>query len=884
MSGRWYARSAFLQTAVSFDNSALFDEDTIENIQMLQIQSYMPVLCWFEKILIIADYCQLFGLLWIMAQPWPWPYLWSDYSQLVVVMNIDIFSTRSAGALVGRSSSLNPRWGSMDNYMQYALWFAIAQFVVFVSIIFLRRRGDRYGQISHDLRHRLIAILILISYLIYLPCALATFRLYYCEQDPYVLSADPNVQCFGTSHIIYFAVCSGLNLPVLFGLPYMIYRYISPTIIYSYETDHEKRLQVWEILQMLHLDDHWLQKQLWLTSSFTKFGAYYRLHMLILKAWMLVIFVFFRFDFRLQSVLATLTSLGFSLYYGFGITTSWKKLLPFRCMKSNLVMLLSFMLMVVNSIFGMFNAFGVRNAITVGSTESYFLWAFSASAAGLAVAIMVYQVAMSQVYDWPSVHTLNRIWHNEELVAKVAYWVESMRESMLVKADFLLAAVEVADIDALEECIRVLRSCWLSARSVGSLFEVPLSEFLEELLYIHATRLPAALRKHPYWNNEYIKPEVRAVLHKRYYDHSIMAPKKRRVLFKLLAIRYMQGDRGRFSMDVAKQQARQDELDREERARHEAELMALIERRKKEMLDAALNGREGKMGGFANFANNAQFMLFGGAAGASGDKSGEQGGISADELARMEAGGGAGADGMGLHAPKDEDEEARAALLGADNTAGGEDEEEGKGRFPEQDMEEARKMIARLVERTELALNKHHHAKINMIAQENKAMSDAIALNSSSVNLVGNGLNKISTMELIKETVDIEEQNDLEELYFLWDEAIQLYELEEFPGDYDELNKSAENWYTYRGLVTQRLEVVARTLHERDYESLIDGQEVIEEGEESDEEENVKTKGGKGPGNISPRLQQLQQLSARALVPKKPASASSLDDLFGANV
>ena len=165
-----------------------------------------------------------------------------------------------------------------------------------------------------------------------------------------------------------------------------------------------------------------------------------------------------------------------------------------------------------------------------------------------------------------------------------------------------------------------------------------------------------------------------------------------------------------------------------------------------------------------------------------------------------------------------------------------------------------------------------------------KAMSDAIALNSSSVNLVGNGLNKISTMELIKETVDIEEQNDLEELYFLWDEAIQLYELEEFPGDYDELNKSAENWYTYRGLVTQRLEVVARTLHERDYESLIDGQEVIEEGEESDEEENVKTKGGKGPGNISPRLQQLQQLSARALVPKKPSAASSLDDLFGANV
>jgi hypothetical protein len=155
-------------------------------------------------------------------------------------------------------------------------------------------------------------------------------------------------------------------------------------------------------------------------------------------------------------------------------------------------------------------------------------------------------------------------------------------------------------------------------------------------------------------------------------------------------------------------------------------------------------------------------------------------------------------------------------------------------RFPEEDVEEARKMIERLITRTELALNKHHNAKKNMIAQENKALAQAIAQNSSSVALTGTpallmisllmaiwsflsssprvctkrylgdvqyhslnhtrvplaplpvgGLAKISTMELIKETVDIEEQNDLEELYFLWDEAIQLYELEEFPGDYE---------------------------------------------------------------------------------------------------
>jgi hypothetical protein len=46
-------------------------------------------------------------------------------------------------------------------------------------------------------------------------------------------------------------------------------------------------------------------------------------------------------------------------------------------------------------------------------------------------------------------------------------------------------------------------------------------------------------------------------------------------------------------------------------------------------------------------------------------------------------------------------------------------------------------MIERLITRTELALNKHHNAKKNMIAQENKALAQAIAQSSSSVALTG---------------------------------------------------------------------------------------------------------------------------------------------------
>jgi hypothetical protein len=69
-----------------------------------------------------------------------------------------------------------------------------------------------------------------------------------------------------------------------------------------------------------------------------------------------------------------------------------------------------------------------------------------------------------------------------------------------------------------------------------------------------------------------------------------------------------------------------------------------------------------------------------------------------------------------------------------------------------------------------------------------------------------------------KETVDKDEQNDLEELYLLWDEAIQLFESEEFPGDYDQLNKDVENWYTYRSIISERLELVMNLLAMKEFD------------------------------------------------------------------
>ena len=91
--------------------------------------------------------------------------------------------------------------------------------------------------------------------------------------------------------------------------------------------------------------------------------------------------------------------------------------------------------------------------------------------------------------------------------------------------------------------------------------------------------------------------------------------------------------------------------------------------------------------------------------------------------------------------------------------------------------------------------------------------------------------------------MDQEERDELQELYLLWDEAIHLYEAEEFPGDYEQLNKDVESWYTYRSILSERLELVMHLLAEKQFDfSQIEAAEVIDEDYEEEEEEEEDEK------------------------------------------
>ena len=56
-----------------------------------------------------------------------------------------------------------------------------------------------------------------------------------------VLSADGDVICGSTWHIVFIVICTVLILPTTVGLPYLIHRTISDAKVYISQADQEKR-------------------------------------------------------------------------------------------------------------------------------------------------------------------------------------------------------------------------------------------------------------------------------------------------------------------------------------------------------------------------------------------------------------------------------------------------------------------------------------------------------------------------------------------------------------------------------------------------------------------------------------------------------------------
>lgn len=442
-------------------------------------------------------------------------------------INLDYFSTTDTGALLGVTADLRrAKWGELSGYCYYALYFALAPYALALVLGGVWPFLDVYGKNLRRHKHTLMATLLLGLQLLYTPVTLAVFRLYYCNSEG-ALDCDRAVSCASVQYFTFVGVCTALVTPLFLGLPVLTYLLILPNIVYRQSRDHEKRMQATEIAYSLDLDDVWLAQQSWLCSSFHRKRVYSSVLLLALKAILLLLFVFARSSYVLQSSLMWLALALFATH----CSVKW----PFRCQSSNhcLHTLLA-LLVVVNTYYTM-DAFGVVNSFMVSSSQFFGILTFFCLAALLLLLIALDCVLRRARNQWPSAMTLRGLQSEDATRPLLDKWVCVLREARDTRCACFMAADANIDIHGIEHCIRRLRKCWLAARSRGSLFEVILGDSLDALLRIHQVRYPSAYRKDDKWERE--MREQAPVLAQRAQRTALLSKQARRVMLKVMAYR-----------------------------------------------------------------------------------------------------------------------------------------------------------------------------------------------------------------------------------------------------------------------------------------------------------------------------------------------------------
>jgi hypothetical protein len=454
----------------------------------LRIQDSMPDVFWMEKIIVVIDFFQLFGLLWNASNPWPWPYLWLRWTRYFVLGNVDVYSLTSSGAILGQTNNItSSKWGHMSEYMNYASYFAITNGFLYSVLIFTSWLSSHHRSKPSRRYYQIISnYLLVLASILYLPVNLAVFRLYHCESG--ALGVDSDVSCSSSQYAIYVSICSCLVLPSFIGLPYYIYKLIKHAVIFKYEpADHEKYIQIHELSCILGLQNEYVAEYFPLFSSYKLTAAYYRSNLLLFKALLLILFIFCRTNLVAQATLYLIATVLFMTRYFF-------VQLPFRCPSTNIIHVVSMLLLLGNTCFAAMNAFGARNAILVASIESYILASMNMTGFVLFTGMVGYCIT-SPLSLYPPIKTILNIITNEKLLYGVKRWLADLYEAEAIKYKFLLSPTETSDIVGLETSIRDLRRDYTQARALGSIFQNMIGDKLLELHYFHAQHFTHTLRQ-----------------------------------------------------------------------------------------------------------------------------------------------------------------------------------------------------------------------------------------------------------------------------------------------------------------------------------------------------------------------------------------------------
>ena len=420
---------------------------------------------WQEKLFVALDALQVYALLWLLSQAWPWPQIWLRWTRPAVWANLDFMSLTDRGAPMARSNRPHTNtYGETDHYPAYAFFFAA-------------------GFFAFTLPHLRASFLPRSTWLIFFsmatPVALAVGRLLPCNADGNHLTVDPEVVCHGWYHVGAMAVCFALFAASLLPL---LRRYVAESrrlLVYACGMDHEKLLLTFEVSYMLDVSDEYMNLAVFNVSSFKRHAALFLGASLAQKLALVLIYIAFREDQRLQASLFWLCILAFDGYF----------LLrpPFRLRSSNTFYCACRLLLLLLATFGLMNGNEVQDSLLVASTQTIFM------AAVTGAALLYLAVALLADRLWPArrsaEHATRKMLRCRDLRCHEA--VDALRRARSTCARLLFAGERsVPSLQDVEALVRELWHCWRRARALESVLEEVLRDALDRLLFLHQRIAP----------------------------------------------------------------------------------------------------------------------------------------------------------------------------------------------------------------------------------------------------------------------------------------------------------------------------------------------------------------------------------------------------------